>query len=252
MTSIRPEAIREPRLAGGRSSATASPVTRSSAVRLAKAGPEAGHRRQHRLSRVDLDAYVLAHARRVAAARGAHRRRAARPAPRATSWSTSTSRSRPTSRSCVRRHPTPRWSPTCPRCWREARHPTVGTRVDAPGAASGGFFTDRFPAALYRLRWWWLGTLAANVVVTGGDDLVAARPPGGRADHASPAEIDQLVSHDFEDYYSEYAASPLRRPGLDQQRLGRGALHRARRPRAARWSSCCSTTSPTWRSSARS
>ena len=28
------------------------------------------------------------------------------------------------------------------------------------------FFTERFPAALYRLRWWWLGCLAANVVVT--------------------------------------------------------------------------------------
>ena len=34
-TSISPETIREPRLAGGRSSATASPVTRSSVVRVA-------------------------------------------------------------------------------------------------------------------------------------------------------------------------------------------------------------------------
>ena len=46
-----------------------------------------------------------------------------------------------------------------------ARNRAVGTRVGTwRGVAS--FFVDRFPAALYRLRWWWLGTLAANVVVT--------------------------------------------------------------------------------------
>ena len=27
------------------------------------------------------------------------------------------------------------------------------------------FFTDQFPAALYRLRWWWLACLAGNVIV---------------------------------------------------------------------------------------
>ena len=38
VTSISPEAIRSPRLAGGRSSATASPVTRSSVVSVANSG----------------------------------------------------------------------------------------------------------------------------------------------------------------------------------------------------------------------
>jgi hypothetical protein len=32
------------------------------------------------------------------------------------------------------------------------------------GVAS--FVTERFPAALYRLRWWWIGTTLGNVVVT--------------------------------------------------------------------------------------
>ena len=39
-TSIRPEAMWMPRPAGGRSSATASPVTRSSVVRVANSGAD--------------------------------------------------------------------------------------------------------------------------------------------------------------------------------------------------------------------
>src|SRR3954467_7662315 len=46
-----------------------------------------------------------------------------------------------------------------------ARNRAVGTRT---GTWRGVrlFFVDRFPAALYRLRWWWLSTLAASVAVT--------------------------------------------------------------------------------------
>ena len=47
-----------------------------------------------------------------------------------------------------------------------ARQRTVGTRATTWRGVRD-FFTQRFPAALYRLRWWWLGTLAANVVVIG-------------------------------------------------------------------------------------
>src|SRR3954453_7158871 len=46
-----------------------------------------------------------------------------------------------------------------------ARNRAVGTRTGTwPGG--GPFFVARFPAALYRLRWWWLSTLAASVAVT--------------------------------------------------------------------------------------
>jgi len=69
------------------------------------------------------------------------------------------------------------------------------------------FFVDRFPGALYRLRWWWVGTLAANVVVTGVMIAWLLGHPAVEQSLLSPAEVDQLVSHDFEDYYSEYAAS---------------------------------------------
>lgn len=86
-----------------------------------------------------------------------------------------------------------------------ARHRTVGTRV-ASWRGVAGFFTDRFPAALYRLRWWWLGCLAANVVVTAVMLLWLLDHPAVEQSMLSPAEIDQLVNQDFEGYYSEYAA----------------------------------------------
>ncbi|MEO5664867.1 MAG: stage II sporulation protein M [Nocardioides sp.] len=87
-----------------------------------------------------------------------------------------------------------------------ARLRTVGTRATTwRGVAT--FFTDRFPAALYRLRWWWLGTLAANVVVTAVMIWWLLQHPAVEQSLMSPDEIDQLVRHDFENYYSEYAAS---------------------------------------------
>jgi uncharacterized membrane protein SpoIIM required for sporulation len=87
-----------------------------------------------------------------------------------------------------------------------ARLRTVGTRATT-WRGVGAFFTDRFPAALYRLRWWWLGTLAANVVVTGVMIWWLLQHPAVEQSLMSPEEIDQLVRHDFENYYSEYAAS---------------------------------------------
>lgn len=87
-----------------------------------------------------------------------------------------------------------------------ARHRTVGTRVGSwRGVAA--FFTDRFPAALYRLRWWWLGCLAANVVVTAVMILWLLENPAVEQSLLSPDQVDQLVNEDFEGYYSEYAAS---------------------------------------------
>lgn len=87
-----------------------------------------------------------------------------------------------------------------------ARNRAVGTRV---GTWRGVrlFFVERFPAALYRLRWWWLGTLAVSVVVTAVMMLWLLQHPNVEQSLLSPREVDQLVNHDFEDYYSEYAAS---------------------------------------------
>ena len=87
-----------------------------------------------------------------------------------------------------------------------ARNRAVGTRT---GTWRGvrRFFLERFPAALYRLRWWWLGTLAVCVEVAAVMMLWLLQHPNVEQSLLSPREVDQLVEHDFEDYYSEYAAS---------------------------------------------
>ena len=86
-----------------------------------------------------------------------------------------------------------------------ARNRASGTRVSTWRGVTS-FFVDRFPAALYRLRWWWLGTLAANVVVTAVMMFWLLDHPNVEQSLLSPSEIDQLVNHDFAGYYSEYAA----------------------------------------------
>ena len=132
---------------------------------------------------VDLDAYVLAHAHEWQRLEQLTRTAEAQAAPRATSWWSATSRSPPTCRWSARPRPTRRWWRTCPRCSPKARNRAVGTRVSS-WRGFARFFTERFPAALYRLRWWWLGCLAVNVIVDRGDDAVAARPPERRAEPA--------------------------------------------------------------------
>jgi len=87
-----------------------------------------------------------------------------------------------------------------------ARNRASGTRVGTWRGVTS-FFVERFPAALYRLRWWWLGTLAANVVVTAVMMLWLLDHPNVEQSLLSPDQVDQLVNHDFEGYYSEYAAS---------------------------------------------
>ncbi len=87
-----------------------------------------------------------------------------------------------------------------------ARNRAAGTRTSTWRGVRG-FFVDRFPAALYRLRWWWIGTLVANVAVTGVMILWLLEHPNVEQSLLSPDEVDQLVNHDFEDYYSTYAAS---------------------------------------------
>ncbi len=87
-----------------------------------------------------------------------------------------------------------------------ARNKSVGARVSSwRGVAH--FFTDRFPAALYRLRFWWLGCMAANVVVAAVMMWWLLDHPAVEQSLLSPDQVDQLVNNDFAGYYSEYAAS---------------------------------------------
>ncbi|QCX28429.1 stage II sporulation protein M [Nocardioides jishulii] len=69
------------------------------------------------------------------------------------------------------------------------------------------FFTHRFPAALYRLRYWWLGALVGNVVVAGLMMWWLYHHPSVEQSMMSQEQIDALVAHDFENYYTEPASS---------------------------------------------
>ena len=87
-----------------------------------------------------------------------------------------------------------------------ARNKAVGSRA-ATWRGVGRFFTERFPAALYRLRWWWLGTIAANAAVVAVMIWWLLGHPDVEQSLLSPGKVDQLVNEDFEGYYSEHAAS---------------------------------------------
>jgi len=87
-----------------------------------------------------------------------------------------------------------------------ARTRSAGTRSVA-WSDLGGFFTETFPAALYRTRRWWVITALVNVglaVVIGWWFL---SHPQFESSLMSPSEIEKLVNTDFESYYSEFAAT---------------------------------------------
>ena len=82
------------------------------------------------------------------------------------------------------------------------------------GASGGGswrgvrtFVLARFPAALYRLRWWWLATTAGNAVATFVMMWWLLDHPNVEQRLLSPEQVDQLVNHEFSGYYSQYAAT---------------------------------------------
>lgn len=68
------------------------------------------------------------------------------------------------------------------------------------------FFVDSFPAALYRARWWWGITLVVNLLVALAIGWYIARNPTVQSAWIPDSQVDQLVNHDFESYYSEHAA----------------------------------------------
>ncbi|KNX39444.1 stage II sporulation protein M [Luteipulveratus halotolerans] len=85
------------------------------------------------------------------------------------------------------------------------RQRTSGVRT-VGWADLGRFFTESFPAALYRARRWWLSVAALNVLVALVIGVWVVRNPGVQTGFIPPEQVDQLVNHEFEGYYSEYAA----------------------------------------------
>lgn len=69
------------------------------------------------------------------------------------------------------------------------------------------FWTVSFPVVAYRARWWWLGTAAVFLAVAAIIACWVAGNPDVRAVIGTPAELDQLVNHDFASYYSDHPAA---------------------------------------------
>lgn len=68
------------------------------------------------------------------------------------------------------------------------------------------FWTVSFPVVAYRSWRWWLGTAVAFFVVAVVIGAWVAGSPEVRASIGTPAELEQLINHDFAAYYSENPA----------------------------------------------
>lgn len=68
------------------------------------------------------------------------------------------------------------------------------------------FWTVSFPVTAYRTWRWWLGSAVAFFGVAALIAVWVATNPDVQAVVATPSEIEQLVNHDFESYYSENPA----------------------------------------------
>jgi uncharacterized membrane protein SpoIIM required for sporulation len=71
----------------------------------------------------------------------------------------------------------------------------------------GRFITVQFPAAAYRMRWWWLFCASSSIALAVITAVWVARNPQVQASIATPYEIRQLVDKDFANYYTDHAAS---------------------------------------------
>lgn len=87
-----------------------------------------------------------------------------------------------------------------------ARTRSAGTRAVA-WSDLGTFFAASFPAALYRMRWWWITVLVLDLTLAVVAGWWFLDHPSIESSMASPQEINDLVNNDFENYYSEYAAT---------------------------------------------
>lgn len=69
------------------------------------------------------------------------------------------------------------------------------------------FWTVRFPVVAYRAWRWWLATAVVFLAVTVLIAAWVAGNPEVQTSIKTPAEIDQLVNHDFASYYSAHPAA---------------------------------------------
>lgn len=88
----------------------------------------------------------------------------------------------------------------------QARTRTVSART-MTRAGLADAVVRRFPAALYRTRRWWIGAMLVSYAVTAVMMIWLLENPQVESTMMSPEQVQQLVESDFENYYSESAAS---------------------------------------------
>jgi uncharacterized membrane protein SpoIIM required for sporulation len=89
-----------------------------------------------------------------------------------------------------------------------ARARSQVTGSSAPGWRDvSTFLGQRFPAAVWRARWWAVGVAGSFLAVAVSLGWWIATHPQVQTSIASSAQIRQLVDHDFKDYYSSHPAS---------------------------------------------
>jgi uncharacterized membrane protein SpoIIM required for sporulation len=86
------------------------------------------------------------------------------------------------------------------------RSTTTGQRA-LRRAVVTDFLVRRLPAALYRTRRWWLGAMLLSYAVTAVMIVWLLQHPQAESRLLPADQVQQLVSSDFESYYSTYAAS---------------------------------------------
>ncbi len=69
------------------------------------------------------------------------------------------------------------------------------------------FATVSFPAAAYRMKWWWLGAAVLGNLLSLALAIWIVHSPDVQATIGTPDEIRELVDHDFANYYTEHSAA---------------------------------------------
>ena len=87
-----------------------------------------------------------------------------------------------------------------------ARGRTTGTRRFSTADVSR-YFLVTFPLVVFRARWWVVGVAAAFIAVSFAVGSYVSANPDVQSALATPAQAEQLVNEDFEDYYSSAPAT---------------------------------------------
>ncbi|HEX5018280.1 MAG TPA: stage II sporulation protein M, partial [Actinomycetes bacterium] len=87
-----------------------------------------------------------------------------------------------------------------------ARGRTTGTRRLSTSDISR-YFLVTFPLVVYRARWWVVAVAAAFLAVSFAVGVYLAANPDVQQQLVAPEQAEQLVSQDFENYYSSAPAS---------------------------------------------